>query len=287
MTKQKFGGNWTEEKLLRVRKYLIAYTKIMHKREFRYAWIDAFAGTGYRTLPQSEEETALMFPELAEQDTQQFWQGSARIALEVEPRFTKYLFVEKDPERFAELLLLKEEYPDRASDIVLVNADCNAWLQDLCANRNWKHNRAVLFLDPFGMQVEWQTIAAIAETRAIDLWILFPLGVAVNRLLRRDGAINQSAKKRLDILFGTEEWFDAFYQPVTRPTLFGAELSLEKSADFGEIGRYFISRLETVFPHVAKNPLPLRNSRNVPLYLLCFAASNYTALKIARDILGK
>ncbi len=52
----------------------------------------------------------------------------------------------------------------------------------------------------------------------------------------------------------------------------------------------FLKRLETVFPHVAKRPLPLFNSANCPLYLLCFAAGNpgsggKTGLKIAQDIL--
>ena len=43
-----FGGNWTEEKLKRVEKYLKAYATIMNKKKFRFAYIDAFAGTGYR-----------------------------------------------------------------------------------------------------------------------------------------------------------------------------------------------------------------------------------------------
>jgi hypothetical protein len=44
-----------------------------------------------------------------------------------------------------------------------------------------------------------------------------------------------------------------------------------------------------VFKGVANNPLPLYNSKNNPLYLLCFAAGNPkgapTAVKIAQDIL--
>ena len=43
-----------------------------------------------------------------------------------------------------------------------------------------------MFLDPYGTQVSWDTIKLIADTRAIDLWILFPIG-AVNRLMNRDG----------------------------------------------------------------------------------------------------
>ena len=33
-----------------------------------------------------------------------------------------------------------------------------------------------LFLDPYGMQVEWATIESIAHTQAIDLWLLFSAG---------------------------------------------------------------------------------------------------------------
>lgn len=54
---QRFGGDWTAEKLERVRKYLAAYATIMHKQNFRFAYIDAFAGTGYRTLKQAKGQS--------------------------------------------------------------------------------------------------------------------------------------------------------------------------------------------------------------------------------------
>ncbi len=73
--------------------------------------------------------------------------------------------------------------------------------------------------------------------------------------------------------------------------LLGGQVGLVKEANFGTIGKYFIERLKTVFEGVAENPLPLRNKRNIPIFLLCFAASNpkgaKTAVKIARHILGK
>lgn len=110
-----FGGDWTDEKLERVRKYLAAYTKIMDsnskKYGFRFAYIDAFAGTGYRDLRQETSPGELMFPELAEQESQSFLEGSARIALQIRPRFHKYIFIEKDAKRFEELQKLKEEFP--------------------------------------------------------------------------------------------------------------------------------------------------------------------------------
>ncbi len=148
----------------------------------------------------------------------------------------------------------------------------------------------MLFLDPFGMQVTWETIEVIARTEAIDLWLLFPLGIAVNRLLRRDAKISEAVKESLNHVFGTDDWYQHFYETKSAPSLFGEEERTQKVASVEEIGKYYVKRLETLFPGVAQNPMPLYNSRRTPLYLLCFAAANpkgaTTAVKIARHILS-
>jgi three-Cys-motif partner protein len=286
-----FGGDWTTEKLTRVQKYLQAYTTIMSRRLFRFAYIDAFAGTGYRTMRQEEDPGELMLPEFSEKEAKNFLEGSARIALQIKPRFTKYIFIEKDEKRFLELEKLKTEFAEVREDIILVNAEANAYIKDLCENYKWAQNRAVLFLDPFGMQVIWETIEAIAKTKAIDLWYLFPLGIAVNRLLKKNGQINQSLRNKLDILFGTSDWYESFYERKVRSGLFGENSVVEKIANYEAIGKYFVARLKRIFPGVAENPLPLLNSKNNPLYLLCFASGNprgaNTAVKIAQDILKR
>ncbi len=290
MIQQSFGGDWTEEKLNRVRKYLVAYATIMKKYKFRYAYIDAFAGTGYRKLKEDEEQSTLILPELVEQESKKFLDGSARIALQVEPKFTKYIFIEKDVSKIAELNKLKTEFSNLANDIDIIQSDANLYIDELCA-KNWKTNRAVLFLDPFGMQVPWSTINSIARTEAIDLWYLFPIGIAVNRLLKKDGNIKPSIKKRLDEIFGTSDWYDTFYSVRTNIDLFGNYSFTEKTANFQLIAQYFVDRLKTVFEGVAENPLLLVNSQNTPLYLLCFASANKkgapTAIKIAQHILKR
>ncbi len=287
MKKIQFGGNWTEEKLERVRKYLSAYATIMNKQPFRFAYIDAFAGAGYRTLKESENSSELMFPEMLE-----FLDGSARVALKVEPQFDTYIFIEKDKDRFSKLEKLKDDFPHLRDRIELVRADGNTHVQNLCSY-NWlsSRRRAVLFLDPYGMEVKWQTIEAIANTKAIDLWLLFPLGVAVNRLLRRDGQIDEGIRNILDQFFGTKDWFNEFYKESETPSLFENLPSQQKVDNWDAIEHYFIERLDSVFTEVAKNPLRLYNSRNIPLYLLCFAAGNprgaSTAVGIAEHILRR
>lgn len=222
---------------------------------------------------------------MAEDAPQGLLDGSVRLALEVNPRFDKYIFIEKDRDRCDQLERLKEERPDLATDISVKQGDANKIIQELC-RKNWKSRRAVLFLDPYGMEVEWTTIEKIANTEAIDLWLLFPLGIGVNRLLPRSGQIPEGWRTRLDRFLGTDDWYEAFYQVETRPNLFGDEETTVVKRGVETIGEYFIGRLKSVFPGVAPKPKILMNSTGCPLYLFCFAVSNPNpkACGIALDI---
>jgi three-Cys-motif partner protein len=289
-----FGGDWTTEKLDRVRKYLQAYTIIFDRnpraRKLHTIYVDAFAGTGYRTSHPALPDI-LALPELGEADNQAFLKGSARIALEVSPAFKEYIFIEQDPGHTQELNHLKTEFSNRANKIHIVTQDANTYLQVWCRDTDWRLTRAVVFLDPYGMQVEWPVIEALAKTKAVDLWILFPLGVAVNRLLTKSAPPPEKWARALTRIFGTEEWQRVFYPHKKVLTLFGEEDVQTKEADFAKISDFFVERLKNVFSAVAPNPLPLMNSKNNPLYLLCFASGNptgsSTAVKIAQHILRR
>lgn len=295
MVVHQYGGDWTTDKLERVRQYLAAYATIFARnpraRKLATTYVDAFAGTGYRSPRPSAPSETPSFAELAEPEAEAFLKGSARVALEVSPPFKQYVFIEHNAERVRELHRLKQQFPGRAKAVEIVQREANGYLKEWCAQTDWRVCRAVVFLDPYGMEVEWATIEAIARTLAVDLWILFPLGVAVNRLLTRDQPPPTGWARALTRILGTEDWQSAFYRQHVDETLFGPKDVFTKEADYGKIGRFFVERLKTVFTRVADNPLPLRNSTNVPLYLLCFAAGNPrgapTAIKIAQYILGR
>ena len=139
--------------------------------------------------------------------------------------------------------------------------------------------------------MRWDTIEAIAKTQAIDLWLLFPLGQAINRLLKKNGNIGNEHKNKLNIAFGTSDWYNQFYCEYEDSTLFGPEKKIKKIANLNGISKYFIDRLKTIFAGVSENPRALYNSKNNPLFLFCFAAGNPrgapTAIKIANYILEK
>ncbi|MBD2068116.1 three-Cys-motif partner protein TcmP [Leptolyngbya sp. FACHB-671] len=308
MIKHSFGGDWTTQKLRCLDKYLHAYTKIMSKHFSEYMYIDAFAGTGWLTLKQNEDEdeqsqqpslldlladgSSSEQPETSSSKLKQQLDGSARIALKVEPTFTKYLFIEKSKPRFSELQKLKLEYPEQK--IIFKNSDANALIQEICHEYQWMKDgvRAVLFLDPYGMHVSWKTIEVVAKTKAIDLWYLFPIGIALNRLLKNNGRISEANRCRIDTVLGTSDWYELFYETyIEEPNFisevmgYGQQTHTRKTANFERISQYLNERFSSIFQGVANNPRMLLNSKNNPLYLLCFASANpkgsATAIKIA------
>src|SRR5687767_14321647 len=134
---QMFGGGWTERKLDALEQYLRAYAKALSKTAFKRVYIDAFAGTGYReqraspTLAQpsifEEELRALTAPE-----PQRFLDGSAKIALKVEPPFHRFVFIEHDEDKVRELEKLKTEFSAHASSIDVRSGDANQTIRNLC-----------------------------------------------------------------------------------------------------------------------------------------------------------
>lgn len=295
MVEHVFGGSWTDIKLDLLAKYLAAYRQIFTKNlkasYFTTWYVDAFAGTGSRTPTESRSHDLGMFAEAYEDaDTSLYKDGSARIALDLPNPFHKYLFIEQSANRAGELQeCIRKDFPKLLERCELKNDDANAILRQWCKERNWRKERAVVFLDPYGMQVEWGTIEALAATKAIDLWYLFPLGGSA-RMLTHTGNIDEAWKKRLDTFFGTADWRTRFYQTRVHDGLFGAFEEVVRDATVVNIQGFIEDRLRTQFSGVA-NSRVLRNSRSSPMFALCFAASNEKgaplALKIAQKILGK
>ncbi len=288
MASERFGGPWTEDKLRRVHAYLAAYTTALKDRPFDLIYIDAFAGTGFRAKKHQHEQLNLALDEFA--DTDEIAKGSARLALDVVPPFHRYIFIEKNARAFRKLQTITADYPDRAAAITLVNEDANKALVDLCRQTNWRRSRAVVFLDPYGMQVDWTTIEVLAQTTAVDLWYLFPAYIGVGRLTPLTGQVPEAWQARLDRCLGDKGWRDAFYVDAPIGDLFDdSKQRRERRFSLGAVESYFRSRLRTVFAGVANRAAPMSNRKGTCMYLLFFACANEKgapiALRIAEHIL--
>jgi three-Cys-motif partner protein len=297
MTGHKFGGEWTQDKLSRLQQYLEQYRLIFTQNErahyFRTWYVDAFAGTGSRVAGAPAEPELSLFQDVyGDKETAEYQDGSARIALSLAEPFHNYLFIDKSKKHIAELQqTISAGYARLLPRCTFQQGDANTLIKNWCRERDWTKERAVVFLDPYGMQVEWSTVEALAATKGVDLWYLFPLGVGAARLLKHSGEIEEGWKKRLDLLFGTRDWESKFYNTGVTTDLWGEESETrERTADIAQIEAYIHERLGKTFVKVAKG-LVLKNSRSSPMYLLCFAAANEvgapTAIRIAQYILSK
>jgi three-Cys-motif partner protein len=258
-------------------------------RHFTTTYLDGFAGSG-RRYGRAGDAAHGVFTDFQGDETTAFYRGSAYRALDAGRPFDKYIFIERSADFAAELQMLVEQFPARKGSVRIIRDDANAVIPKWCSELG-SMERALVFLDPYGMQVDWTTVQAIAATEKIDLLVLVPLGQAINRVLTTKGQPPEQWAGALTRFFGDDGWRNHFYTSREVTTLFGAEESEIKDTDFDGITKYFVEKLGTIFSKVLDEPLVLRNTVGVPIYLLCFAASNPkgapTAIKIAKSIVGK
>lgn len=299
---QHWGGEWTEEKLNAFGKYVNAYLTIMNKHRDKYNWrliyFDGFAGSGStKHAPETSfQDTNLLLQELETAELynpvqSDLYKGAAERVLDIDQRgFDIYYFVDKDQHSQIALEHRLARYKDTHNLQFRCN-DANEMLAKMAKHLktpNGRKDKSLVLLDPFGMQIVWNSIANFKETAGIDFWILVPTGVIVNRLLDRKGKLRHI--NRLKDFFGlTEsEIRNYFYTRKHEQTLFGEEAIIEKVKEpITQIANLYMERLRTVFSCVIPEPLVLYNNMKVPIYHFVFASNNPTAVRIAKEIIGK
>lgn len=284
-----FGGPDTSKKLRCLQEYLKSFSIALRKQGFARIYIDAFAGSGTRT--EVRPALPLLVPEFAEPE-EISTPGSARIAIETDPPFNSIILIEQDRYRFADLEHLAAEYPNRT--IILRKGDANHLVQRLCAKTPWRSSKAsprgirgVIFLDPYGMEVSWQTVDAIAKTKALDCWYFFPLSGLYRNAPHDPTKLDVGKQSNLDRVLGATDWRTRWYNhEITPDDIFETSEQAVRRADVDAIEAYVKERLETVFKGAVLDPVRLHHKNGAPLASLFFAVSNTSpaAVKLATDI---
>jgi three-Cys-motif partner protein len=283
---QAFGGQHTRRKLDIVAKYLDAYVTVMKKQDFRLYYVDGFAGSG-GSAPKGEAQVSvdpMLFPAV------DFLEGSPIRALTIDPPFDHYIFIDKNGENVKSLSNLCADFPHRSIEVV--PGDANARLMEFCDRiASGRLDRAVIFLDPFGLSVRWQTIERIAATKKVDLWYLVPVD-GMSRQIKDDGSFLPGAS-RIDEIWGSAAWRTKAVRRVDGASdLFGVlDERHEKTAKAKQFSEMFREHLQDVFAGgVAKTYLPLGRGRRHDFSLM-FACANpspaasQAAMRIANHIL--
>lgn len=281
-------GPWAKEKLESLARYLDFYSKVLKNQSWRTVYVDAFAGGGRAIVrrPRHRDAGGDRLPigrEDLEPEQMELIDGSPRVALDVANPFSRYVFIEPDPERRAELQLLRSEYGERRQIDILARtaAEGISWVTS--QKISTATHRGVAFLDPFGAGLEWASVQALAETELFEVVVNFGLSMAIQRMLPNDGDVPESWARTLDAYFGSRAWFDAVYHE--RGGSLFAMPGLEKHDDYSErLLELYRASLKAAFGHVS-TPRLIRNTRGVPLYYLLWAGPHPKGLEGANYIL--
>lgn len=273
MTKPKLPydeiGYWSEIKLEIIKDYAQAYSQILSSQrqtQFEHVYIDGFAGAGRHVSKASGE----LVP------------GSPMVALQIEPPFRHYYFVDHDAVKIEEL----ERAAGQRTDVDVLHGDCNEkLLEEVFPRVRYEDfRRGLCLLDPYGLHLDWEVIQEAGRARSIEIFLNFPITDMNRNVLRRDPeGVSHEQASRMTRFWGDESWRDIAYS--TQQGLFG---DIQEKANMKVVAEAFRRRLKEAasFEHVPK-PVLMRNRKRGPLYYLYFAAHKPVAAKIVREIFEK
>jgi three-Cys-motif partner protein len=264
-------GIWSEVKLAIIRKYASAYATIMeaYRREripsLRWIYLDAYAGPGYHLSKTTGEVV----------------EGSPLIALNTNPPFHEYHFIDTEPRRAEQLRKLAGDRPD----VFTYSEDCNKVLlrEVFPRARYGDYRRALCLLDPYNINLTWQVIEAAGKARSIEIFMnLMIMDINRNAMRRNPDKSIQSKVDQLTRLWGDESWKEAGY--ATDRNLFN-EPEKVSNEEFAEAFRLRLEK-KAGFKYVPA-PMPMKTKSNSTIYYLYFASQKPAAADIVSDIFGK
>jgi three-Cys-motif partner protein len=176
-------GPWVEDKNYYLERYLNIFTRgVGRKWAGKLSYVDLFAGPGRSILRETREEV----------------DGSPFVALKC--NFARYVFVDV-PEVLATLSGRLSGHA-KSSRISLIEGDCNAVI-DAVRMASPANHLTLAFIDPQGLQIQFQTIQHLVKNRKVDLLMTIQLGMAIRMNLplytRAEGAT-------LSAFLGTNCW---------------------------------------------------------------------------------
>jgi len=284
--RHEFGGEWTELKLEAISAYSQFFTGAIGGR-FDLWYVDPFAGTGERT---AKEQVGGLLEQRPVGTIEKQYPGSAARALSINPPFDHFRFGDSNRRHVSALEELISRYPDR--DAAVIRGDANGFIQDMfgrppwsLADRGSRPPRALVFLDPYGLEVKWQTLEVLARSQKADVWYLVNLKAALQQLARKHERLDASKRAALFECFGTENWEDEFYKTTRLGGLFGeVEEKTVRTADKREVATFQRTRLAELFAYVSE-PLALTVG-SMDDYFLLYCMSNNPS-PAARKLIDK
>jgi len=263
-------GSWSIIKLEIIRDYAKAYSEILSTQRnpsFYHVYIDAFAGPGKHVY----------------KDTGEFVPGSPQIALDINPPFKEYYFIDIDGDKVAELNEIVSNRPEAH----VLEGDCNPKLLTEVFPRVMyeDYRRGLCLLDPYGLDLNWEVIKTAGQMGSIEIFLNFPvMDMNRNVFWSNPEDVDPTDISRMNAFWGDDSWKEVAYRPTLN--LFGEVREIKESNR--TIALTFRERLQEIaeFKHVSQ-PLPMRNTKGATIYYLYFASQQQVADDIIRHIFNR
>lgn len=277
-SRHEFGGDWTELKLEAISAYSKFFTGAIGGK-FDVWYVDPFAGTGERT---AKEEIGGIFDDAPISTIEKQYPGSAARALALTPPFHHLRFGDAKKRHVKALQALVELYPDR--DAQVLAGDANEFIQNLFSQPEWRERdrsgvrrRALVFLDPYGMEVKWKTLQVLAASQKADVWFLANLKAAVQQLCHKHEKLSEEKRNALTEYFGTDQWEERFYDiKQDEEDMFGSLFNRsQRQANKQDIAEFHRECLAGLFCYVS-SPLPIAVGSTEDYFLLYCMSNNPT-----------
>jgi three-Cys-motif partner protein len=261
--------SWAAEKLDYLTRYLAMFTISMRGKSWRALnYIDLFAGPG-----KCREENGTVSL------------GSPLLALTAPKPFDHYFFVDLDTKNIEALRqrCQSSPYADRIQYFV---EDCNVVVQHIVEGIQYEDScylpgrwpcLNLAFLDPEGLEVRWETIRTLAQSRT-DLIIHYSQ-MGLQRYMPI--VVDDSGDTIIDRFFGDRTWRDIYHHYAGTPRAYSELLRFYKQ-NLSALGYAEVKSEDEVW----RVPL-MRNTKNAPLYRLIFASKHPLGEKLWREVTNR
>lgn len=241
-------GPWGETKYKLVGGYCEIFTTGMKYKWDKLVYIDLFSGAGFAKI----------------KGTNRILKSSAMIALSVSRKFDKYIFCEEDEEKLNALRQrVEREFPDANVEYVL--GDSNQNIDKIISlapmHSNEKSVLRFCFVDPFSLNLNFETIEKLSKVGKVDFLILLALLMDANRNIVY--YIEENSMK-IEKFIKNKNWREPFQKAVIHSSDFIKFLSDQYDQNMRNLGY-----VEPVDKHRVKI-----DNKNIPLYYLAFYSKN-------------
>ena len=252
-------GPWAEEKYRYVGMYAEMFATGMKNKWPRRLYLDLFSGPGYSRV----------------RDTGRVVLGSPMIALSLPDPFDEYVFSDESPEAL-DALRIRVAGLDQQLPVTYIPGDANvavARIVTVVSATPSKSTLSFCFLDPYKLNIHFQTVERIAEGRAVDFLILLALYIDANRNIQwYVGDDNPT----IDLFLGDRTWRPRWKTAERAGDSIVKFLANEYSARMGQIG-YLTMTLEDMVKVSTRD-------KRLPLYYLAFFSKHAKGLEFWRAV---